>query len=176
MTASTRCNEYALRLPSSLGNDTIEARDGEIDSITCGIGTDRVVADAADVVDASCETVERAPAGGPAPGGGPGPGGDEPQGCSGTATLSARRGSPRRAAAKGLRVTVRGASRARSGWSRARGRDAPSRAGRATATCAAPAAAVLRPTAAGRKLLRRKRRVALVITGAGARTRVTLTR
>ena len=41
------------------GNDTIHARDGEVDSIDCGVGTDRAVVDAADVVAANCETVER---------------------------------------------------------------------------------------------------------------------
>ena len=28
------------------GNDTIDARDGEVDSVTCGVGTDTVLADA----------------------------------------------------------------------------------------------------------------------------------
>ncbi len=42
------------------GNDVVNARDGEIDSIDCGVGTDKVIADAADVVNANCETVERA--------------------------------------------------------------------------------------------------------------------
>jgi Ca2+-binding RTX toxin-like protein len=41
------------------GNDTIDARDGEVDSITCGSGTDTVLADAIDVVDKDCETVTR---------------------------------------------------------------------------------------------------------------------
>jgi len=41
------------------GNDTIHAVDGEIDTITCGMGTDTVNADAADVVAADCETVNR---------------------------------------------------------------------------------------------------------------------
>jgi hemolysin type calcium-binding protein len=46
------------------GNDTIEARDGEVDSITCGFGTDTVLADAIDVVDKDCETVTRGSAAG----------------------------------------------------------------------------------------------------------------
>jgi hypothetical protein len=42
------------------GNDIINAQDGEVDSIVCGFGTDVVNADAADVVDGDCETVNRA--------------------------------------------------------------------------------------------------------------------
>lgn len=54
-----RCNELHCDLGGGSGNDTIEARDGEVDSITCGPGQDRVVADADDVVAADCEIVER---------------------------------------------------------------------------------------------------------------------
>lgn len=50
------CNRYSCSLP--FGNDTVEARDGEADSITCGPGTDTVVADAVDVVAPDCERVE----------------------------------------------------------------------------------------------------------------------
>lgn len=57
-----RCNEIHCDLGGGSGNDTIEARDGEVDSIVCGPGSDRVVADADDVVDGDCEVVER-PAG-----------------------------------------------------------------------------------------------------------------
>jgi hypothetical protein len=52
------------------GNDTIDARDGEIDSITCGAGTDTVLADPQDVVAPDCENVQRtgaAPAPAPTP-------------------------------------------------------------------------------------------------------------
>lgn len=70
-----RCNEVHCDVGGGFGNDTIQARDGEVDSIACGPGNDRVVADADDVVAADCETVERpAAGGGPAPGPGPGPG------------------------------------------------------------------------------------------------------
>ncbi len=54
-----RCNELHCDLGGGSGNDTIEGRDGEVDSIACGAGADRVVADAADVVAAGCEVVER---------------------------------------------------------------------------------------------------------------------
>lgn len=49
----------ADRLKGSAGDDTIEARDGEVDTVECGLGGDRVVADAGEVVAADCETVER---------------------------------------------------------------------------------------------------------------------
>jgi Ca2+-binding RTX toxin-like protein len=41
------------------GNDTVYARDGEVDQIDCGAGEDIVHADSADVVGADCETVDR---------------------------------------------------------------------------------------------------------------------
>ncbi len=52
------------------GNDTVDARDGEADSISCGAGTDRVRADAVDTVAPDCEQVDRAAPGpvGPTPG------------------------------------------------------------------------------------------------------------
>lgn len=52
------CGPLWCTLP--YGNDTIDARDGEVDSISCGVGTDRVTADASDVVAPDCETVDRA--------------------------------------------------------------------------------------------------------------------
>jgi len=41
------------------GNDVIDARDGERDTISCGVGLDRVVADRKDVVSRDCERVKR---------------------------------------------------------------------------------------------------------------------
>jgi len=64
-----RCNELHCDLPGgALGDDTIDARDGEADTVACGIGNDKVVADAADSVAADCEQVDRA-GGGPVAGG-----------------------------------------------------------------------------------------------------------
>jgi hypothetical protein len=54
------------------GNDTIKARDGEVDQITCGWGADSAEVDAGDLEDVDCETVDRSTA---APGGGGGPSG-----------------------------------------------------------------------------------------------------
>ncbi|WP_183407929.1 tandem-95 repeat protein [Nocardioides marmoriginsengisoli] len=47
------------KLSGGSGNDVIYARDGERDAVTCGSGTDRVVADLSDAVDATCEAVNR---------------------------------------------------------------------------------------------------------------------
>ncbi|MBJ7331617.1 MAG: hypothetical protein JHC95_17110 [Solirubrobacteraceae bacterium] len=47
------------------GGDTILARDGQTDTVVCGSGTDSVVADAADVVAADCESVDQPAAPGP---------------------------------------------------------------------------------------------------------------
>jgi hypothetical protein len=68
-TASS-CTWYSCQIP--FGNDVINARDGAVDNIDCGIGTDRAVVDTIDIV-ANCETVDGAAAGGG--GGGAGGGG-----------------------------------------------------------------------------------------------------
>lgn len=62
------CGPLWCKLP--YGNDTIDARDGERDSVTCGAGQDTVSADLVDVVAPDCETVSR-DGSGPAPGPGP---------------------------------------------------------------------------------------------------------
>jgi Ca2+-binding RTX toxin-like protein len=66
---ASRCTYYSCKIP--FGNDVIAARDGEADNIDCGIGQDRAIVDAVDVV-TNCETVEGAGSnGGPGvPGGG----------------------------------------------------------------------------------------------------------
>lgn len=132
------------------GNDTIDVRDGEADSVTCGAGTDRVLADAADVVAPDCEQVDRgaAPAGRTA------------------GTLRVTPARLRAALARGIAVRVRGIAgtrvtlRARSG-------------GRVVASGSAPvaggsASVRLRFTARARKRLHgRRTALRLVISGAG---------
>jgi RTX calcium-binding nonapeptide repeat (4 copies) len=54
---SSHCSWYSCKIP--FGNDTIQARDGEVDNIDCGIGTDTAVVDPTDVV-ANCENVDAA--------------------------------------------------------------------------------------------------------------------
>ena len=44
------------------GNDTIDVRDGEADNVDCGVGADKVVADALDTVAPNCEQIDRSPA------------------------------------------------------------------------------------------------------------------
>jgi Ca2+-binding RTX toxin-like protein len=86
-----RCNELHCDLPGgALGDDTIDVRDGEVDTVGCGIGNDKVVADAGDSVAPDCEVVER--------GTGPGPGGE--------LTVKAARTSLRKLARSGLAVSV----------------------------------------------------------------------
>ncbi len=55
--ASGECGIYYCKLPH--GNDTIDARDGERDSVTCGVGADTVRADPTDLVAPDCETIDR---------------------------------------------------------------------------------------------------------------------
>jgi Ca2+-binding RTX toxin-like protein len=50
------CN-YWTWCRSPFGNDTIDVRDGELDTVDCGIGADAVKADPADVL-TNCETVD----------------------------------------------------------------------------------------------------------------------
>jgi hypothetical protein len=47
------------RIAGGLGDDLVRARDGRRDAVVCGPGRDRVVADRADQVGASCEHVAR---------------------------------------------------------------------------------------------------------------------
>jgi Ca2+-binding RTX toxin-like protein len=70
--SANTCNFLACRI--SFGNDVINARDGEQDSIDCGVGDDRATVDAIDVV-ANCETVDKAGGGGGGGGQGATPGG-----------------------------------------------------------------------------------------------------
>jgi Ca2+-binding RTX toxin-like protein len=61
------CNFLSCKIP--FGNDVINARDGEMDTIDCGPGEDRATVDAIDVV-ANCEQVDGGGGPGPAPRGG----------------------------------------------------------------------------------------------------------
>jgi Ca2+-binding RTX toxin-like protein len=60
------------------GNDLIRARDGLAEQVNCGVGSDSAIVDAADVVDPSCEAVDRA--------------GSRPDGGSGGDSLAERLG------------------------------------------------------------------------------------
>ena len=147
------------------GNDTIEARDGEVDSITCGAGTDTVNADPQDVVAPDCENVRRGSAAGAAPGT-----------KAGGATL-ALRGRTRLAKAlrSGFTVRVSGVHAGRRVKLTAR------RGGKVMARGSATARSTvvtvrLRFTTAARKALKRKRKATLVVSGGAVRGTVTLRR
>ena len=45
----------------AIGNDQIFARDGNAEQVSCGIGSDTAQVDGSDVVDTSCESVDRGP-------------------------------------------------------------------------------------------------------------------
>ena len=72
-TAGGDCGPLWCKYP--YGNDTVDARDGEVDSISCGFGTDTVLADTIDVVAKDCETVTTSSSSTP-PGSGPGAAGE----------------------------------------------------------------------------------------------------
>jgi Ca2+-binding RTX toxin-like protein len=57
------CGYYYCKIP--FGNDVIDTRDGEQDTVDCGAGEDRLAADAIDVVAANCEQVDKSGSGGP---------------------------------------------------------------------------------------------------------------
>jgi hypothetical protein len=99
---SAHCGWYSCKIP--FGNDVIQARDGEQDTIDCGIGTDRAIVDATDVL-ANCETVESAAPGGPGPAG--------PGASSGVAFTIAGKRSVRALAGRGLTLAVRCATACR---------------------------------------------------------------
>jgi hypothetical protein len=62
------CGYYYCKIP--FGNDVVDTRDGQQDTVDCGAGEDRLSADAIDVVAANCEQVDKSGSGGP--GGKPG--------------------------------------------------------------------------------------------------------
>jgi Ca2+-binding RTX toxin-like protein len=160
------------------GNDTIEAVDGEVDSITCGAGQDTVRADAADVVAPDCETVTRDAGGAAAAGPKPptGPAGPARPGATAAKLVLAAHPPLATALRRGLSVRVTGApagrlaltARLRATGVVARGTQRVGADGRATVR--------LRFTAKARRTLGRARRATLAISGAGASLTVALRR
>jgi Ca2+-binding RTX toxin-like protein len=172
----TRCNEYSCDLIVA-GNDTIEVRDGDVDSVSCGPGADRVVADAADAVAADCETVDRGGAASSGPGAGAGSGRGPGAGQGGAQAKPAlklvaiRLGTALR---RGFRVRVSGVQGTVKLTAR-RGRTVVAR-GSARAARNGTAVVTLRFTRAGKRSLRGARKVALRLTGATLSKTVTLRR
>jgi len=91
---ASHCTYYSCKIP--YGNDVIDARDGEADNVDCGIGQDKAIVDAVDVV-TNCETVEGAGSNG-------GPAGPAGPGLKATITIPAAKLAA--VAAKGLKVKV----------------------------------------------------------------------
>jgi Ca2+-binding RTX toxin-like protein len=91
------CGYFTCTVP--FGNDVVNARDGEADSIDCGVGADRAVTDRIDTV-ANCETNDAA---GPGPGG---PGGGSGGGGSSKDLTVVTKRSIRQIARKGLKIRV----------------------------------------------------------------------
>jgi hypothetical protein len=161
------------------GNDTIYAQDGEVDTISCGWGTDTVYADAADVVDGDCENVTRAGTAptGPAPGTTGGSKSSNNGASSGTATAAVV-GRVRIATAlkSGFTVKVTGVkagtvlklSATRSGKLVARGSAKATKSGTATVK--------LKFTTKAKRSLRHAKTITLKISGGGASTTITLKR
>lgn len=100
---SGACNFLVCRLPH--GNDTIDARDGEADSVECGPGNDVANVDKADTV-SNCETVNVAAGGGPSGGDGASRGCVVPKVKRGS-KLAAAKAKLRRAGCKAKVVRVR---------------------------------------------------------------------
>lgn len=173
----TSCNASFPESCVRFGNDVIQARDGEVDQIDCGPGSDRAVVDAADVVAANCELVERGAVTGPAPG----PGTTPPAPGPGTTKTAKRRlavlGAPRLKAAlrSGLRLRVTGGKPGTATFRVRQGRRTVATT-RAKVGKAGTATVRLRFTKAAARRLRSARRVTLTITGAGLKTTVTLRR
>jgi Ca2+-binding RTX toxin-like protein len=158
------------------GNDIINAQDGEVDSIGCGFGTDVVNADAIDVVDGDCETVNRA--------------GVQTKTTTNTTTNNGGRTTTAtrtraalagqvtlaKALKKGFKVKVTGLpaskpvalSATRSGKVVAKGSAKADKKGTATVT--------LKFTAKAKKALRRAKTIKLKVSGGGATATVTLKR
>ena len=72
---SASCGWFSYTCKIPFGNDVVNARDGEADTVDCGVGTDTAMVDAIDTV-ANCENVNNAGPAGPAgPNGPAGPAG-----------------------------------------------------------------------------------------------------
>jgi Ca2+-binding RTX toxin-like protein len=159
------------------GNDTINAQDGEIDSILCGFGDDTVNADAADVVDGDCEHVNRAGAAPAPPAPAPVKTTDKSKDGTRTRTRVALAGkiTIAKALKSGFTVKVTGAkagtlklSATRSGTVVARGSGKATKKGTATVK--------LRFTAKAKRSLRHAKTLKLKVSGGGVATTITLKR
>jgi Ca2+-binding RTX toxin-like protein len=159
-----RCNELHCDLSPGSAADTIDAVDGEVDTISCGPGTDTVKADPADVVAPDCETVTRA--GAPAPQGQNG----KPSTNATTKPKSTRKalavaGHPslRALLKRGLTVTVAGRAPGAKVTVKVKRGATVVATGTGQASAAGTAKVTVKVTKAGRRALRRAKRVKLTL-------------
>jgi Ca2+-binding RTX toxin-like protein len=161
-----------LDCQTTAGNDVIDARDGERDSLDCGPGTDQALVDAADVV-ANCEDVRvlapEAQAGDP----GLPLAGQAGGGSQGGPRITVASRSRRAALAKGLRVRLDGARPGRQVVTARLGRAVVGRC-RARVAADGSGACLLRFTRAGARKVRAARRPVLRFSAAGGSASVRL--
>lgn len=171
---TTDCGFLWCKYP--YGNDSVDAVDGEVDSISCGAGTDTVRADPQDVVAPDCENVTRA-GGGAASGGGSASAGNSGGDASGTAPKLAPHRVPLATALRhGLVVKVSGAAAGAKLALTARSGKRTLGTGRGTVGHAGTATIKIRFSAAGRRWAAARKRVSLTVSGGGASAVVSLGR
>jgi hypothetical protein len=147
---------------SVAGNDRIDARDGVREQLNCGPGADTAIVDALDVVPQDpgslCEAVERGSAAARSV-------------TIRSGSLRARRGRiPVKLACPAGGSTCKGRVKVRT----AKGRRITVASGRFSVKAGRSATVRLRPTAAGRRLLRRVNRARVVVTAGGKDARRTV--
>jgi hypothetical protein len=175
-----RCNEMACDISPGSAADTIDAVDGEPDTISCGPGTDTVKADAIDTVAADCENVTRASAAGA----GPGAGSTTTPGAGTTATPGGKAAAPLTVGAKSLKalkagklkVTVAGLKPGASITVQARRSGKIVATGRGRADTKGVAKVTVRLTKAGKRALRRAKTAKLTLVAGDQRLVVRLGR
>ena len=160
------CGPLWCKFP--FGNDVVEARDGEVDSIACGAGTDRVVADADDVVAPDCENVERGA--GPVIPSGPG---TDPTPVATPATVAITPRGLKAALRQGLPVVLKGFKPGKVQVKALRARKAVA-SGSAIVGASGKVTVVLRFTKAAKAGLAKQKKVVLTIAAGKLRKAVTL--
>lgn len=139
------------------GNDTVHARDGEVDSISCGAGSDTVIADTIDIVASDCEQVDAKGGTAPQSGGGPATG----------SRYSVTNVKLSKALSSGLRVRVSGLRQGRKVTLSAKAGGKRVASGSARARKSGNATVVLRFTKAGKRQLRGRKQATLKLGGSG---------
>ena len=156
------------------GNDVVDVRDGEADTVDCGVGEDRVVADPQDTV-SNCETVDAGQSGNDGTNDQNQVVNNGPGNQAGSSIVLARRTGLRTALRRGLKVRIAVAPGADVAARALHGRRTVGR-GRARAGTDGSATVTVRFTKAAKRSLARKRRVKLTIVAGTASAAVTLKR